>query len=80
MTIQGRVPFRRHHMSRRARLELGVHIAIIRGRFVVFAAGVISAGAVAGVFGGADQAPAVKQEACPSAVSCQAPQFFSQNY
>ena len=54
MTIQGRVPFRRHHMSRRARLELGVHIAIIRGRFVVFAAGTIAARAVAGVGGGAD--------------------------
>ena len=58
MTTQGRVPFRRHHTSRRARLPsraLGVHIiAIIRGRFVVFAAGTIAARAVAGVGGGAD--------------------------
>ena len=46
---------------------LGVHIAAIRGRFVVFVAGTIAAGAVAGVVGGADEAPAVKQEACPSA-------------
>jgi len=54
---------------------LGVHIAAIRGRFVVFVAGTIAAGAVAGVVGGADEAPAVKQEACPSAVSCQAPRL-----
>jgi len=59
-------------VSRRA-AELGVHMAIIRGRFVVFVAVTIAAGAVAEVVGGADQAPAVKQEACPSAVSCQAP-------
>ena len=39
-------------MSRRA-AELGVHMAIIRGRFVVFVAGTIAAGAVAGVVGGA---------------------------
>ena len=48
MTKQGRVPFRRHHVSRRA-AELGVHMAIIRGRFVVFVAGTIAARAVAGV-------------------------------
>ena len=54
---------------------LGVHIAAIRGRFVVFVAGTIAAGAVAGVVGGADEAPAVKQEACPSAVGFQAPRL-----
>jgi len=31
-----------------------------------------------GVVGGADQTPAVKQEACPSAVSCQAPGLVEQ--
>ena len=50
MTIQGRVPFRRHHVSRRvsgpgSEAGFGVHIVIICGRFVVFVAGIISAGA-----------------------------------
>ena len=80
VTIQGGVPFRRHHMSRRARLgsrargSYSYHTRSLRRDRRGDNCGWCGRGVVRG----ADQAPAVKQEACPSAVSCQVPRLVQQ--